>query len=100
MSAPRLKALLHATKPAQQPAQQRNSPLLHVAPPRECNTQQHAQDRQAKALQYLEAHPEAIRACFADVESDPANFVLTVALREPWGAVEVLVKRERFDAMA
>ncbi len=56
--------------------------------------------RMARALAYLEAHPEAKRACFADVQSDSVHIVLTVALREPWGALEVLVKRERFDAMA
>ncbi len=59
-----------------------------------------ARERKERALAYLEAHPEARRACFADVQSDSVHIVLTVALREPWGAVEVLVKRERFDAMA
>ena len=39
MAAARLKALLHATKGAQHSAQQRNTLLLHVAPPKECNTQ-------------------------------------------------------------
>jgi hypothetical protein len=56
--------------------------------------------RQRKALAFLEAHPNVKRTCFADVESDPANIILTVALREPWGVVEVLVRRERFDALA
>ena len=59
-----------------------------------------AEDRKARALAFLEAHPNVKRACFADVKADPANIVLTVAIREPWGAVEVLVRRERFDALA
>lgn len=59
-----------------------------------------AEDRKARALAFLEAHPNVKRVCFADVEADPANIVLTVAIREPWGAVEVLVGRERFDALA
>jgi hypothetical protein len=40
MQAGRLKALLRATTDVQQATQQRNTQLLHVAPPRECNTQQ------------------------------------------------------------
>ena len=59
-----------------------------------------AEDRRARALAFLDAHPNVKRACFADVKADPANIVLTVAIREPWGAVEVLVRRERFDAPA
>lgn len=59
-----------------------------------------AEDRRARALAFLEEHPNVKRACFADVKADPAHFVLTVAIREPWSAVEVLVRRERFDALA
>lgn len=59
-----------------------------------------AEDRKARALAFLEAHPNVKRACFADVKADPANIVLTVAIREPWGVVEMLVTRERFDAPA
>jgi hypothetical protein len=58
-----------------------------------------AQVRKARALAFLEAHPNVKRACFADVESDPAHVILTVALREPWGAMELLVRREKFDAL-
>ena len=59
-----------------------------------------SQARMGRALAYLEAHPNVRRACFADVDSDPANIVLTVALRDPWGAVEVLVSLAKFDALA
>lgn len=59
-----------------------------------------AEDRKARALAFLEAHPNVKRACFADAKADPANIILTAAIREPWGAVEVLVSRERFDAVA
>jgi len=59
-----------------------------------------ADARKARALAYLEAHPEAARVCFADLKADPAHVILTVAVREPWGAVEVLVSRGRFDAFA
>jgi hypothetical protein len=59
-----------------------------------------AAERKARALAFLEAHPNVKRACFADVESDPLNVVLTVAVREPWGAVEVLIDRRRFDPLA
>lgn len=59
-----------------------------------------AQARTVRALAYLDEHPEVKRACFADAKADPENIVLTVAVREPWGAVEVLVRRDRFDAFA
>lgn len=59
-----------------------------------------AERRKAKALAFLEAHPNAKRACFVDLDGDPANVVLTVAIREPWMADEVLVSRARFDALA
>lgn len=58
------------------------------------------QERMALALAFLEKNPEIQRACFADTKADPANIVLTVAIRAPWGAVEVLVERDRFDSMA
>lgn len=58
------------------------------------------EDRKARALAFLEAHPEAKRRCEADFVSDPENVILTVAIRKPWGAVEMLVRRERFDALA
>ena len=56
--------------------------------------------RKARALAYLEQHPEAARACFADLKADPEHVIFTVAVREPWGAVEALVARSRFDALA
>jgi hypothetical protein len=59
-----------------------------------------AETRQRNALAFLETHPNVRRACFVDVASDPAHIILTVALREPWGALEVLVKREKFDRFA
>ena len=59
-----------------------------------------AKGRKARALAFLDAHPNVRRACFADVNTDPANVILTVAVREPRGAVEVLVRRDKFDAVA
>ena len=97
----RLRALIHA----QQTHATRNAtaqqPLLHVAPPRECNTQQPmAEDRMARALAYLKEHPEAKRVCFLDAKAEPAHIVLTIALREPWGALELLVARNKLDPFA
>ena len=59
-----------------------------------------AQDRTARALAYLQEHQEVKRACFADAKADPENIILTVAVREPLGAVEILVSRSKFDAFA
>jgi hypothetical protein len=60
-----------------------------------------AEARKARALAFLEMHPNVRRACFADATTDPAHIILTVAIREPpRGAIEVLVARERFDALA
>lgn len=56
--------------------------------------------RQERALAYLEEHPLVKRTCFADVASDPENVILTVAVRDPWGVVEVAVSKDRFDAIA
>jgi hypothetical protein len=56
-----------------------------------------APGRKARVLAFLEANPRVKRACFADAQSDPQNVVLTVAVRDPWGAVEVLIDRGRFD---
>lgn len=56
--------------------------------------------RMQRALAYLQEHPDVKRACFADAKADPENIVLTVAVREPWGAVEVLISRDRFDPFA
>ena len=125
----RLKALLHA-QPAGATSNATAQPLqLHVAAPKECNTQPpgtpvvnlavvpqlqvalpmernaqpagpDAEKRKARALAYLEAHPKTTRACFADLKADPAHVILTVALRTPWTALEVLLSRQRFDALA
>lgn len=59
-----------------------------------------AESRKARALAFLEAYPAVQRVCFADAQSDPAHIVFTIALREPWGAVELHVDRERFDVFA
>ena len=56
-------------------------------------------ERKRRALAFLEANPQVKRACFADVQSDPANVILTVAVRDPRAAVEVLIDRAKFDAM-
>lgn len=90
-------ALLDLAKRARQADQQASlSPAIDAPAPVDPS----AEERKARALAFLEAHPNAKRACFTDVKADPENIVLTVALREPWGAVEVLVRRERFDAVA
>jgi hypothetical protein len=59
-----------------------------------------AEARIAHALAFLEMHPNVRRACFANVEGDPAHVIITVAIREPRVAVEVLVRRERLDVPA
>ncbi len=59
-----------------------------------------AEARKVKALAFLEDHANVKRACFADPQAMPGQIVLTVAVREPWGAVEVLVSKDRFDAFA
>lgn len=60
----------------------------------------HPKIRQERALAYLEEHPQVKRTCFADVSSDPDNVILTVAVRDPWGVIEVAVSKDRFDALA
>jgi len=81
--------------PAAQERAQQAATIGGTAPPPDRD--QSAESRKAHALAYLEDHPDVRRACFADTLVDPVSIVLTVAVREPWGAVEVLISRDRFD---
>lgn len=73
-----------------------DSPALSKPPPIDTA----AKERIARAQAFLLAHPTVKRACFADTKADPDHIILTVAVREPFGALEVRVRRERFDALA
>ncbi len=66
----------------------------------ELERKEQAYIRKARAFVYLDEHPDVKRVCFCDIESDPRHVILTVATREPFRAVEVLVGRERFDPLA
>jgi len=87
----------HATRNAT--AQQ---PLLHVAPPRVCNTQQEgasgpAEDRRRRLLAKLAANPALRLAVVCDGEGDPVP--VAVAIRDK-GTCEVLIPAARFDPFA
>lgn len=56
-------------------------------------------ERTRSALAYLDASPGAQRACFVAFPKDGDAVILTVALREPPGVLEIRVTRESFDAM-
>lgn len=57
-----------------------------------------SEERKRAALEFLAAHPNVARACFAHPEAE--KIVLTVAVRDPWGVLEVEIERSRFDALA
>lgn len=106
MASGRLRALLHA----QQGHATRNAtvqqPLLHVATPRECNTQRSAageqsdpgaEARRQRVLAKLAANPAWRLAVVCDGEGDPVP--VAVAIRDK-GACEVLIPAARFDPFA
>ena len=58
-----------------------------------------AEARKAKALAILQGASNVKRVCIADT-TEPERIILTIAIRDPWGAVELSVDRSRFDPMA
>jgi len=96
-------ALAVRTAPRSEPTKPTEAPCVSSvsAYPADISRQNaQALDRKARVLAYLEAHPGVKRACFADLKADPEHVILTVAVRDPWGAVELAVKREKFDPLA
>lgn len=96
----RLRALVlqaqqvHATPYAT--AQQK---LLHVAPPKGCNTQQPAGEaRRRQVLAMLEAHPEARYAAMTDTQAAPGFVLLALAIRD-LATVDLLIPAGKWDGV-
>jgi len=104
MAGGRLRALLHAQHAHATRNATAQQSLLHVAPPRECNTQQPeaehdpaAEGRRRRVLAKLAANPAQRLAIVCDGEGDPVP--VAVAIRDK-GACEVLIPAARFDPFA
>jgi len=62
------------------------------------NSEEKAREtRREKVLAMLEADPRALRAMCTDVQSDPNNVILTIAMRGK-ATCEMYVTKEKFDS--
>lgn len=56
-----------------------------------------AETRRQKVIAMLEAAPETKRAIYTDIDSDPHNVILTVAVRFCQQTCEMLIPKAKYD---
>ena len=111
MASGRLRALLHAQSAHATRNATAQQPLLRVAHPGECNTQQLAGGRdnpladpraegwrQRRLLAMLDAHPEARYAALTDTQADPEVVLLILAIRG-CAMCELRIPRGKWDGV-
>lgn len=57
------------------------------------------EERRKKVLSILAVNPDTQRAIITDLDSDPDNVILTIAIRDHY-SFEMLISKDRYDAFS